>query len=91
MIKKLDKGIVSNPEVAFGRACIEGTGIAIEVVVQRYNAGETKEELADDYGLTVGQILSAINFGAGNTAEQILEVFSPIDGDEAKIVDKYLR
>lgn len=91
MIKKLDKGIVSNPEEAFGRTCIEGTGIAIEVVVQRYNAGETKEELADDYGLTVDQILSAINFGCGNTAEQILEVFSPIDGDEAKIVDKYLR
>ncbi len=52
--------IVIDPFVAFGRPTIEDSGIPVAPIVERYRAGESIEELADDYGLETQEIQEAI-------------------------------
>lgn len=54
------KNIVIDPFVSFGRAVITGTGVSTELVAERFKAGESAEELADDYGCHREQIEEAI-------------------------------
>jgi len=50
-LQKEPKAVVIDPLVSFGRPVLAGTGIATAVVAERYKAGESVDELADDYGL----------------------------------------
>lgn len=43
------KAVVIDPYVSFGRPVLAGTGIATAVIAERYKAGESVDELADDY------------------------------------------
>ena len=52
--------VVIDPRVSFGRPSIIGTGIPILIIAERYKAGESVEDLADDYGLKPLQIHEAI-------------------------------
>ncbi|HEX2207279.1 MAG TPA: DUF433 domain-containing protein [Longimicrobium sp.] len=52
----IDRGL------SFGRPTVAGSGIQTSVLVQRFHAGESLGELAADYGLTEGQIKSAVLF-----------------------------
>lgn len=52
--------IVIDPFVAFGRPTIEGSGVPVAPLVERYRAGESIEELAEDYGLESRKIQEAI-------------------------------
>jgi uncharacterized protein (DUF433 family) len=54
--------IAIDPTIAFGRPVLSGTGIPTEVVADRFNAGETIDELAADYGRARGEIEEAIRF-----------------------------
>ncbi|MGH7205063.1 MAG: DUF433 domain-containing protein [Nitrospiraceae bacterium] len=54
------KAVVIDPQVSFGRPVLAGTGIATAVIAERYKAGESVDELADDYGLKRLQIEEAI-------------------------------
>ncbi len=54
------KIIVIDPFIAFGRPTIEDTGIPVESIVERYRAGESIEDLAEDYGLENTKIQEAI-------------------------------
>lgn len=54
------KSIVIDPERSFGRPTLAGKGIRVDVVVERYRAGETIEELARDYGVKVEAIDDAV-------------------------------
>jgi len=54
------KNIVIDPFVSFGRAVISGTGVSNELVAQRFNAGESADELANDYGCDREKIEEAI-------------------------------
>ncbi len=56
------KSIVIDPRVSFGRPVLTGTGIATEVVASRYKAGESIDDLADDYGKERGDIEEAIRY-----------------------------
>jgi uncharacterized protein (DUF433 family) len=51
---------VIDPFVAFGRPTIEGSGVPVTSVIERYRAGESIEELADDYEIETGKIEEAI-------------------------------
>ncbi len=44
------KIIVIDPYISFGRPSITGTGIATSIIAERYKAGESIEQLGDDYG-----------------------------------------
>lgn len=54
------KVIVIDPHLSFGRPVIQGTGIATEVIAERYKAGESVNDLAADYSITNEQIEEAI-------------------------------
>jgi uncharacterized protein (DUF433 family) len=52
--------IVIDPFIAFGRPTIGDSGVPVDPIVERYRAGESIEELADDYGLEEQKIEEAI-------------------------------
>ena len=52
--------VVVDPRIAFGRPVLVGTRIPTEVIYQRFEAGESIEQLADDYGRTPSEIEEAI-------------------------------
>ena len=54
------KLVVIDPYVSFGRPTLTGSGIATAVIAPRYKAGESVDELADDYGRERLEIEEAI-------------------------------
>ena len=44
--------VVIDPERGYGRPVLDGRGIRTEVVIERFQAGESIASLADDYGLS---------------------------------------
>jgi uncharacterized protein (DUF433 family) len=56
-------GIVAiDPQMQFGRPCIVGTRITTEIIMERYLAGESVQDLADDYDCSVEAVEEAIRF-----------------------------
>lgn len=56
------KSIVIDPRVQFGRPCLVGTGITTSIIVERYRAGESVQELANDYRCETHGIEEAIRY-----------------------------
>jgi len=54
------KAVVIDPHVSFGRPVLVGSGIPTAIIAQRYKAGESIEELAEDYGRRRSEIEEAI-------------------------------
>jgi uncharacterized protein (DUF433 family) len=54
------KAVVIDPNVSFGRPVLAGTGIATAVIAERYKAGESMDELAEDYNRPRPDIEEAI-------------------------------
>ncbi len=52
--------VVIDPAVSFGRPVLVGTGIPTSVIAERCKAGESIEELAEDYKRGASEILEAI-------------------------------
>jgi uncharacterized protein (DUF433 family) len=52
--------VVIDPLISFGRPVLVGTGIPTAVVAERYKAGDSIDELADDYGRSRPDIEEAI-------------------------------
>ena len=55
-----DRAIVLDPLVAFGRPVIARRGISTSTIVARINAGETEEEIAEDYNLQTLEVEEAV-------------------------------
>ncbi len=54
------KVVVIDPKVSYGRPVLVGTGISTAIVAERYKAGESIDELAEDYGRSRKEIEEAI-------------------------------
>lgn len=54
------KVIVMDPRLAFGRPCVVGTGAPTANIASRYKAGESIEELAEDFGCEPLKVQEAI-------------------------------
>ncbi|MEE9256893.1 MAG: DUF433 domain-containing protein, partial [bacterium] len=54
------KTVVIDPKVSFGRPVLVGTGIPTLVIAERCKAGESIEELAEDYRRSTSEIVEAI-------------------------------
>ena len=54
------RNIVIDPFISFGRAVISGTGVSTKLVAERFKAGESADELANDYGCDREKIEEAI-------------------------------
>jgi uncharacterized protein (DUF433 family) len=52
--------VAIDPRIAFGRLAIVGTGIPTQIVAERYVAGDSVEDLADDYNCSRHLIEEAI-------------------------------
>jgi uncharacterized protein (DUF433 family) len=52
--------VVMNPEVSFGRPVIAGTGIPVSSIYERYKAGDSVANLAQDFRLDTSAIEEAI-------------------------------
>ncbi|MCB9666115.1 MAG: DUF433 domain-containing protein [Alphaproteobacteria bacterium] len=63
-----ERSIVVDPRISFGRPVIEGTGVPIENVAERFDAGESEAELSADFGLSLEQIRQALRAAARDAA-----------------------
>lgn len=54
--------VMVDPTISFGRPVLEGTGVPTEILAQRYKAGDSLEELAEDYGRQRQEIEEAIRY-----------------------------
>lgn len=52
--------VVIDPALSAGRPVLVGTGLATEIIAERFKAGETTGDLAFDYGRTEPEIWEAI-------------------------------
>ncbi len=52
--------VVMNATVSFGRPVIAGTGIPVSSIYERYKAGDSVADLAQDFRLDTGDIEEAI-------------------------------
>jgi uncharacterized protein (DUF433 family) len=57
-----------NPKIAFGRPVIAGTNIPTAIISSRITAGETIDELAEDYDLRPGEIFEAVRWELARAA-----------------------
>ncbi len=56
------RAILIDPTLSFGRPTLSGTGIPIDVIAERYEAGESIEALSLDYGRPQLEIEEAIRY-----------------------------
>ena len=54
------RAVVLDPRISFGQPVIAGTGLRTSIIAERYKAGESVEELAEDYGREASEIQEAI-------------------------------
>ena len=54
--------VVIDPRIAFGNPIVDGTGISTAVLAQRYKAGDSIDELAEDFGLSRDAVEQAIRY-----------------------------
>lgn len=59
------KFIVIDPSVGFGQPVIAGTGISTATIAARFNARESVDELAEEYGRSKREIEEAIRWEQG--------------------------
>ena len=59
-IEDSPKLVVIDPRVAFGRPVLVGTGVTTSTIAERFDAGESIEDLAADYGRSRGEIEEAL-------------------------------
>lgn len=62
------KLIVINPHICFGRPFLAGAGVPTEIIHERFQAGESIEELAEDYGRGADEIQEAIRYESDRKA-----------------------
>lgn len=59
---KEDRAVEIDPERAFGRLVVAGTGIPTESIAERFRAGDSIHDLADDFKLRPEQIEAALRW-----------------------------
>lgn len=56
------RSVSIDPRISFGRPVIVGTRIPTRAIAERYEAGESPESIADDFGCKLSQVHAAIRF-----------------------------
>jgi uncharacterized protein (DUF433 family) len=63
-----DKIIFLDPSIRFGKPVIAGKGVPTDIIAELYNAGDSINDIADEYDCTPHQIKTAIHFEFQNRA-----------------------
>ncbi len=56
------KILAIDPHIAFGRPVVQRRGITTSVIVERFRAGESTADLAEDYDLKVFEVEEALRY-----------------------------
>ncbi len=70
MAIEIAPGIVVDAAVRFGKPVIKGTRVPVHTVVAKMAAGMTQQQVADEYGLTTGDVHAALAYAAQLLNEQ---------------------
>jgi uncharacterized protein (DUF433 family) len=62
--------ITVDPQIRFGKPVIEGTRVPVSVIVGAVAAGDSWEEIAQQYGITVEDIRAALTYAANRLEEE---------------------
>ena len=60
--KNQPKTVVIDPRLAFGRPVVLEIAVPTAVIIDRFRAGDSMPEMAEDYGVAVKDIEEAIRF-----------------------------
>ena len=60
----MTKGIAIDPAVCHGKPVIEGKRVLLSTILGALAGGDSREMVADDYGLTQEQISAALQFAS---------------------------
>lgn len=60
--------VVIDPNYGFGLPVVFGSGVRTELILERYNVGETNEEIAEDFGLRVPEVEDALKYELNEAA-----------------------
>ncbi|MFP4441352.1 MAG: DUF433 domain-containing protein [Chloroflexaceae bacterium] len=63
-VRELTPRIVVDPAVRFGRPTIQGTRVPVDLVLAKLSGGMTAAEVADEYAITVDDILAVLAYAA---------------------------
>lgn len=64
----IDKPIVFDPKVSFGKPVLNGVGIRTSMIITRLTSGETVDDVARDYGIDVDLVTSAAMYAHKSAA-----------------------
>ena len=62
--------ISADPQVRFGKPVIEGTRVPVSVVVGAMAAGDSADEVAEEYGITLEDVRAALAYAAQRLEEE---------------------
>ena len=54
--------VAIDPKIAFGRPIVAGAGVRTDVINDRFGAGDSPAEMAEDYGVSEENILEALRY-----------------------------
>ncbi|MFN0071549.1 MAG: DUF433 domain-containing protein, partial [Chloroflexota bacterium] len=60
--------VVVDPEYGFGLPVIVGSGVRTEIVRERFTAGDSREQIADDFNLSALEVDHALRFETATLA-----------------------
>jgi uncharacterized protein (DUF433 family) len=63
-----NKIIFLDPSIRFGKPVIAGKGVPTDIIAELYNAGDSINDIADEYDCTPHQVKTAIHFEFQNRA-----------------------
>ena len=67
---RIARRIAVDPEVRFGKPVIEGTRVPVAIVVGAVAAGDTPEEVAREFGISVEDVRAALGYAAQRLEEE---------------------
>lgn len=71
---KIAHRISVDPEVRFGKPVIEGTRVPVAVIVGAVAAGDSLEEVAQEYGIAIEDVRAALSYAAKRVEEEAVRV-----------------
>lgn len=66
--------ITVDSDVRFGKPVIEGTRVPVSIVVGAVAAGDTPEEVAREYGISVEDVRATLSYAARRLEEEEIRV-----------------
>lgn len=68
--------IIIDPEVRHGKPVIKGTRVPVDVILGAIAGGMADGEVAEEYGITVEDVLEAVKYAAGLVAGEEIEAYA---------------